>query len=861
MKKLLLSIFGLMLAFTGIQAQEVVLDFTDNTVWQFPTSKTVEAGEFTNNGYTVTVSGSDDGGYYFYSRSNSQYCLYFGKTNAALTLPAFDFAVSKIEVLGEPNGAAAVKENIFVGDVAVSTACTSAKIDHTFEIDPAYQAAGNIYTLKVTNSNSTRVTGIKVYKLDETATEKPEITTPDNATKFDESLEITITAAEGAKIYYTLDGTEPTTASTEYAGPFTISATATVNAIAVANDKASDVVTAKYFKILKATVTEALAAYDESKEIPASITGYIVGYVDTSNSQYDLTEENGKFGADGAVASNILIADDANETDYTKCIPVQLPSSLSVVREALNLQNNPDKLLYQVVISGDLTKYCGVAGLKNPSAYEFTGVVGESNGDNGEGEGEGEEDKNTIELSASLFPAVSGDITKISAIRVESNSQALADLPTEWTLTDQNNNKYPLSFEWLSDFQIVLVNVIPAIEAAGTYTLTIPAGSLKDDYDNNCKEYTFTWTINGDNGEGEGEEDNELKVTDIENIISAGPGEAKAEGVVYATYTKGFLLNDGTASILVYLDAEHEYTAGDYLTVTGTTSTYGGLLQFGKEAIIEKASDTKEEVEHEAITVMDAAAMEAYLTAPAVKYVEYTGVLTISGTYYNIAIEGTTKAVGSISNPAATLLPEGAVSGATIKVTGYLIGVSSSKFVNTMATAVEVVEEAEPQEPIVYKEYTVAEALAAYDASKELPAIITGYIVGAIDSNDNYRVDIGTTTVVSNIIIAADPNETERENCIPVQLPSGSDVRSALNLNDNTENYKKEVKITGTLMKYFSQAGLKNPTAYEFTGKTAIESVDTEAEDAVIYDLAGRRIEKITTAGIYIVNGRKVLVK
>ena len=42
---------------------------------------------------------------------------------------------------------------------------------------------------------------------------------------------------------------------------------------------------------------------------------------------------------------------------------------------------------------------------------------------------------------------------------------------------------------------------------------------------------------------------------------------------------------------------------------------------------------------------------------------------------------------------------------------------------------------------------------------------------------------------------------------------------------------------------------------------TAIENVETEVENNVIYDLTGRRIEKITNAGIYIVNGCKVLVK
>lgn len=42
---------------------------------------------------------------------------------------------------------------------------------------------------------------------------------------------------------------------------------------------------------------------------------------------------------------------------------------------------------------------------------------------------------------------------------------------------------------------------------------------------------------------------------------------------------------------------------------------------------------------------------------------------------------------------------------------------------------------------------------------------------------------------------------------------------------------------------------------------TSIESVNAEVENNVIYDLTGRRIEKITESGIYIVNGKKVLVK
>ena len=53
-----------------------------------------------------------------------------------------------------------------------------------------------------------------------------------------------------------------------------------------------------------------------------------------------------------------------------------------------------------------------------------------------------------------------------------------------------------------------------------------------------------------------------------------------------------------------------------------------------------------------------------------------------------------------------------------------------------------------------------------------------------------------------------------------------------------------------------------NSLRFDFDGTTAIEEVETEnAEAEVIFDLCGRRVNEITKAGIYIVNGKKVLVK
>lgn len=173
--------------------------------------------------------------------------------------------------------------------------------------------------------------------------------------------------------------------------------------------------------------------------------------------------------------------------------------------------------------------------------------------------------------------------------------------------------------------------------------------------------------------------------TTIANAIEAGPGAAKVSGTVLATYARGFIVNDGTASILVYLGSEHSYVAGDVVTVEGNTSEYAGMLQFGSGTSVEKTGT--ESVSHPTVSVMSAADMDAYLSAPVIKYVQYTGKLTIKEYYYNVEISGATKAMGSISYPAAGMV-DASLDGKEITVTGYTIGVSSSKYVNTMAVSV-----------------------------------------------------------------------------------------------------------------------------------------------------------------------------
>ena len=138
-------------------AQDVTLDFTQNT-WKLPTDYTTTAATYTDGTYKISFGKSSNG-----HKFGGSY-LIFGKSGATLSLPAFDFDVEKIVVTGNKNASASVKQNIFVGDKAASTETTGAQGTNTYEIAEAYQAAGNIYTLKVLNNKNTQVTKIEIYK-------------------------------------------------------------------------------------------------------------------------------------------------------------------------------------------------------------------------------------------------------------------------------------------------------------------------------------------------------------------------------------------------------------------------------------------------------------------------------------------------------------------------------------------------------------------------------------------------------------------------------------------------------------------------------------------------------------------------
>lgn len=229
----------LLLAIVGnVSAQEVSWDLS-NGEW------TIDNGSVTNGEVTFTGAGADN------FKFNTGYFM-MGKKDAYITLPAFDFDVEVIEVVGRSGASASTLMNIFVGDVAVSTETKGSIVTNTYKIAEDYQAAGTLYTLKVTSAHNAQITAIKIYKKGEApiTVDAPTITPNGGEVEVGSKVQITF---DGALLYYTTDGSEPSMSNANAVevstSPATITITEGVTIKAIAyddEDNPSDVVSATF---------------------------------------------------------------------------------------------------------------------------------------------------------------------------------------------------------------------------------------------------------------------------------------------------------------------------------------------------------------------------------------------------------------------------------------------------------------------------------------------------------------------------------------------------------------------------------------------------------------------------------------
>ena len=227
----------------GTLNETAVFDFTNN-VWEIPGYDMVNfrgvktKGTYTDGEKSITIDPTKNKGEFFYENGY----LRIAKPGSKIVLPAFDFAVEKIEVIGHPSATSYpnVDMNVYVGETAVSTACVGSTGTYTYEIDADKQVAGNVYELVIGSNGGNYssvmfITYIKVYPR-ENKLEAPTITPASGVYIGEQTVNVhSVTAdIEGVTditYYYTTDGNEPTIEDEETDGTITISESCTLKVV------------------------------------------------------------------------------------------------------------------------------------------------------------------------------------------------------------------------------------------------------------------------------------------------------------------------------------------------------------------------------------------------------------------------------------------------------------------------------------------------------------------------------------------------------------------------------------------------------------------------------------------------------
>jgi hypothetical protein len=177
--------------------------------------------------------------------------------------------------------------------------------------------------------------------------------------------------------------------------------------------------------------------------------------------------------------------------------------------------------------------------------------------------------------------------------------------------------------------------------------------------------------------------------TDLSKVIAlADKADAYFDAVVAAVTTKSIVVTDGTNNVYVFSPATMP-VVGDKVRILGQKEIRNGMGQItsGAELTVLESGKTVTPGEAKDIT----ATFDAYPASTTKnEYITFTGTLTVSGNYYNVAVEDAATYTGSIAYPVETL-GLAALSGKKVVFTGYYVGTSGSKtkYLNVVCTKAE----------------------------------------------------------------------------------------------------------------------------------------------------------------------------
>ena len=189
-----------------------------------------------------------------------------------------------------------------------------------------------------------------------------------------------------------------------------------------------------------------------------------------------------------------------------------------------------------------------------------------------------------------------------------------------------------------------------------------------------------------------------LTVSEILALQSGVACDSKPSLVVALT-ARGFVASDGTKNIYVYTQGTNFggiAKIGDMVKFSGVKGEYNGAPQVATITSVEVVSSNNNVTYPNPKDITESAGT---YTATEAEFISLTGTLSVSGNYYNIALDAFADGskMGSIVYPVDDL-NAASFNGKKITVTGYFNGLSSqNKYINIIATKIEEVVGAEPE--------------------------------------------------------------------------------------------------------------------------------------------------------------------
>ena len=287
-------------------------------------------------------------------------------------------------------------------------------------------------------------------------------------------------------------------------------------------------------------------------------------------------------------------------------------------------------------------------------------------------------------------------------------------------------------------------------------------------------------------------------------------------GTVTALSARGFILTDDSGSILYYDQNGTDYEIGQKLTVKGEIDAYNrGLQIVGSSAQV--TVDGEGDYTYPTPATADAAAIDAYVadqTDRLATYVSLKGTMSVSGSYYNVIVDGTNNQ-GSVYYPTDEIKAK-IKDGETVTIEGYATAVSGGRYYNIVAVDVKT------------------------DGGGDTP---TSTPIADVENGNTYTMEGVVTALTSNGFVL-----TDNSGSIFFYGKKNYEIGQQLTVEGEISVYNKGLQINGQSAT-ITEGG---KITYQYPTPTV---VDAAAVDAFIADQSNRLATYVSVTGDASVSG------